>query len=47
MYFKKEQIACWRLRNRRIQYCRENGISVSGGKIEIIDRIAYFLGTEK
>ena len=28
-------------------FCRENGLPVSGGNIEITDRIAYFLDTGK
>lgn len=30
-----------------MNFCRENGIPVSGGKVEITDRIAYFLDTGK
>ena len=35
------------LKEELVNFCRENGIPVSGGKIEIADRIAYFLETGK
>lgn len=35
------------LKEELVNFCRENGIPVSGGKIEITDRIAYFLETGK
>ncbi len=35
------------LKEELISFCRQNGIPVSGGKIEIADRIAYFLDTGK
>ena len=35
------------LKEELVNFCRENGIPVSGGKIEIADRIAYFLDTGK
>lgn len=35
------------LKEKLVKFCRENGIPVSGGKIEITDRIAYFLDTGK
>lgn len=35
------------LKEELVKFCRENGIPVSGGKIEITDRIAYFLDTGK
>ena len=35
------------LKEELVSFCRENGIPVSGGKIEITDRIAYFLDTGK
>lgn len=35
------------LKEELVKFCRENGIPVSGGKIEIADRIAYFLETGK
>lgn len=35
------------LKEELVSFCRENGIPVSGGKIEISDRIAYFLDTGK
>ncbi len=37
-YFLKEEL---------VNFCRENGLPVSGGKIELADRIAYFLDTGK
>lgn len=33
------------LKEELVNFCRENSIPVSGGKIEITDRIAYFLET--
>lgn len=33
------------LKEELVNFCRKNGIPVSGGKIEITDRIAYFLDT--
>lgn len=35
------------LKDELMNFCRENGLPVSGGKIEITDRIAYFLDTGK
>ncbi len=35
------------LKEELVNFCRENGIPVLGGKIEITDRIAYFLETGK
>ncbi len=35
------------LKEELVDFCRENGLSTSGGKIEITDRIAYFLDTGK
>jgi len=35
------------LKEELVTFCRENGIPASGGKIEIADRIAYFLDTGK
>lgn len=35
------------LKEELVNFCRENGIPVSGGKVEITDRIAYFLDTGK
>ena len=35
------------LKEELVSFCKENGIPVSGGKIEIEDRIAYFLDTGK
>ena len=35
-YFLKEEL---------VDFCRENGLPTSGGKIEITDRIAHFLDT--
>lgn len=37
-YFLKEEL---------VNFCRENGMPTSGSKIEIADRIAYFLDTGK
>lgn len=33
------------LKEELIDFCRENGLPVSGGKIEITDRISHFLDT--
>ena len=33
------------LKEELVDFCRENGLPVSGGKLEISDRIAYFLDT--
>lgn len=35
------------LKEELVDFCRKNGLPVSGGKIEIADRIAYFLDTGK
>lgn len=35
------------LKEELVDFCRENGIPVSGGKLEITERIAYFLDTGK
>ena len=35
------------LKEELVNFCRENSLPVSGGKIEIADRIAYFLDTGK
>ena len=35
------------LKKELIDFCRENNLPVSGGKIELTDRIAYFLDTGK
>ena len=35
------------LKEELVNFCRENGIPASGGKIEITGRIAYFLDTGK
>lgn len=35
------------LKEELVEFCRKNGLPVSGGKIEITDRIAYFLDTGK
>ena len=35
------------LKEELVNFCRENGIPASGGKIVITDRIAYFLETGK
>lgn len=33
------------LKEELVDFCRKNGLPVSGGKIELTDRIAYFLDT--
>lgn len=33
------------LKEELVKFCRENAIPASGGKIELTDRIAYFLDT--
>lgn len=35
------------LKEELVDFCRKNGLPVSGGKLEISDRIAYFLDTGK
>lgn len=35
------------LKEELVDFCRENGLPVSGGKLEITDRIAYYLDTGK
>lgn len=35
------------LKEELVNFCRENDIPASGGKVEITDRIAYFLDTGK
>ena len=35
------------LKQELVDFCRENGLPASGGKIELTDRIAYFLDTGK
>lgn len=35
------------LKEELVGFCRENGLPVSGSKIEITDRVAYFLKTGK
>lgn len=35
------------LKKELVDFCRENELPVSGGKIELTDRIAYFLDTGK
>ena len=35
------------LKEELVNFCKENGIPVSGGKLEIAERIAYFLDTGK
>ena len=35
------------LKEELIEFCRDNNLPVSGGKIEITERIAYFLETGK
>ena len=31
------------LKNELVNFCRENGLSISGGKLELTERVAYFL----
>ena len=33
------------LKDELVEFCKKNGLSTAGGKIEITDRIAYFLDT--
>ncbi len=33
------------LKEELVSFCRENGIPTSGGKLDITNRIAYFLDT--
>ncbi len=35
------------LKEELVRFCRDNGLPVSGGKIELTDRIAHFLDTGK
>ncbi len=35
------------LKKELVEFCRENELPVSGGKIELTDRIAGFLDTRK
>ncbi|MGN0459334.1 MAG: DUF6434 domain-containing protein [Ruminococcus sp.] len=35
------------LKEELVDFCRKNGLPVSGGKIELTERIAYFLDTGK
>ncbi len=35
------------LKQELVNFCRDNGLPASGGKIELTDRIAYFLDTGK
>lgn len=35
------------LKQELVEFCRENALLVSGGKIELTDRIACFLDTGK
>lgn len=35
------------LKEELVSFCRDNGLPVSGGKIELTDRIAHFLDTGK
>lgn len=35
------------LKEELVAFCRENGLPVSGGKLELTDRIAYYLDTGK
>ena len=33
------------MKEELVEFCRNNGIPTSGGKLELTDRIAYFLDT--
>ena len=33
------------LKEELVEFCRSNGIPINGGKLEITERIAYFLDT--
>lgn len=35
------------LKEELVDFCRKNGLPISGGKLELTDRIAYFLDTGK
>ena len=35
------------LKEELVNFCRENNLPTSGGKIELTERIAYFLDTGK
>lgn len=35
------------LKEELVDFCRENNLPVSGGKVELTDRIAFFLDTGK
>lgn len=35
------------LKEELVKFCRENGLSISGGKLELTERIVYFLETGK
>ena len=35
------------LKEELVNFCRDNGLPVSGGKIELTERIAYFLDSGK
>ncbi len=35
------------LKEELVEFCRDNGIPTSGGKVELIDRIVYYLETGK
>ena len=37
--------SCYYLRQELADFCKENGLPTSGSKIELTDRIAYFLDT--
>jgi len=39
--------AFYYLKEELVDFCRENNLPVSGGKIELTDRIACFLDTRK
>ncbi len=43
----KTFLSFYYLKEELIAFCRENNLPVSGGKIELTDRIAYYLDTGK
>ncbi len=43
----KEFLEYYYLKEELVGFCRENGLPASGGKVELTERIAYFLDTGK
>ena len=43
----KEFLEYYYLKEELVYFCRENGLPASGGKTELMERIAYFLDTGK